>query len=79
MLLDGWSPGVNGASSGGWAKREDHKEAGGPEICWDHEGSVIPLAMIDMTEEEKEVNTVQDNRCSGKFPLMAFLGLCNFG
>ena len=32
------------------------KEAAGPDICWDHEGSVNPIALQEMTEEEKEVH-----------------------
>ena len=56
LLLDGWTPGVNGSSSAGWGRRDDHKEATGPEICWDHEGSVQPMALLDMSAEEKEVD-----------------------
>ena len=56
LFVDGWRPGaVNGTSNGGWGKRDDIKEAAGPDICWDHEGSVNPLAMQDMTEDEREV------------------------
>lgn len=56
LFVDGWSPGaVNGTGNGGWGKRDDNKEAAGPEICWDHEGSVNPIAMLEMSEEEKEV------------------------
>lgn len=42
-------------NSAGWGKRDDMKEAAGPDICWDHEGSVNPIAMQEMSEEEKEV------------------------
>ena len=56
FLLDGWTPGVNGTGSAGWGRREDHKDTAGPEICWDHDGSVQPMALLDMTAEEKEVN-----------------------
>ena len=56
FFVDGWTPGaINGASNGGWGKRDDIKEAAGPDICWDHEGSVNPMAMQEMTEEEREV------------------------
>lgn len=56
LFVDGWSPSaVNGTSNGGWGKRDDSKEAVGPEICWDNEGSVKPLGMQAMSEEEKEV------------------------
>ena len=58
LFIDGWNPSAsNGAYSGGWGKRDDVKEAAGPDICWDHEGSVNPMAMQEMTEEEKEVTT----------------------
>ena len=56
LFVDGWRPGaVNGTSNGGWGKRDDIKEVAGPDICWDHEGSVNPIAMQEMTEEEREV------------------------
>lgn len=55
LFVDGWTPGVNGTSNGGWGKRDDHRDAIGPEICWDYSGNVQPLALAEMTEEEKEV------------------------
>lgn len=58
LFVDGWSPGaINGTNSAGWGKRDDMKEAAGPDICWDHEGSVNPIAMQEMTDEEKEVHS----------------------
>ena len=54
-ILDGWLSGVNGSSGAGWGRREDQKEVTGPEICWDHDGNVQPMALLDMTAEEKEV------------------------
>ena len=58
LFVDGWSPGgaVNGTNSVGWGKRDDLKEAAGPDICWDHEGNVNPIAMQEMSEEEREVH-----------------------
>ena len=58
LFVDGWSPGaVNGTTNGGgWGKKEDYKEGtNGPDICWDHEGKVQPLGLIDMTDNEREV------------------------
>ena len=56
LYVDGWKPaGVNGSSNDGWGKKDDQKDAAGPEICWEHDGSVEPLALFEMTEEEKEV------------------------
>ena len=56
LLLDGWTPGINGASNGGWGKRDDHKDVAGPEMCWERDGGVQPMALLDMTAEEKEVS-----------------------
>lgn len=64
LFVDGWTPGVNGTSNGGWGKRDDHKDATGPEICWDHSGNIPPLALMDMTEGEKEVLCSPDQRLS---------------
>ena len=58
LLLPDWNPNhANGSLNGGpWGRREEHKDnAPGPEICWDPNGSVEPLGLIDMDEEEKEV------------------------
>jgi len=58
LYVDGWKPdAVNGISNGGWGKRDDHKEqAIGPEICWDQQGKVHPLSLVEMNDEEKQVN-----------------------
>ena len=59
LFVDGWSPtNTNGTNNGGWGKRDDNKDASGPEICWDHEGSVHPVALAEMTEDEKEVGLI---------------------
>ena len=52
-----WDPHVESPSlNGAWGKREDQKDTStGPEVCWDHGGHVEPLALLDMTDEEKEV------------------------
>ncbi|KAA6407056.1 MAG: hypothetical protein FRX48_09122 [Lasallia pustulata] len=57
FFVGGWNPGEASTNSNGvWSKKDDHKDsAAGPEVCWDHEGKVIPLAMIDITEEEREL------------------------
>ena len=64
LFIDGWSPNaVNGTSHGGWGKRDDHKEqqSTGAEICWDHEGTVQPLSLIDLNDEEKQVCLSDDS------------------
>ncbi|KAL8947303.1 MAG: hypothetical protein Q9222_006399 [Ikaeria aurantiellina] len=56
LFVEGWNPAsVNGASNGGWSRKDEFKDGTiGPEICWDHGGNVQPLALVDMTEQEKE-------------------------
>lgn len=83
LFVDGWSPGaVNGTSNGGWGKRDDNKEAAGPDLCWDHQGSVNPIAMQGMSEEEKEVHRTL--RMSAREVILAdegspgFLYVCQF-
>lgn len=52
-----WDPHVETPSvNGAWGKREDQKDPpNGPEVCWDHGGQIEPLALMNMTDEEKEV------------------------
>ena len=84
MFVDGWSPGgaVNGTNSVGWGKRDDMKEAAGPDICWDHEGGVNPIAMQEMTEEEKEVHpTLAMSACKViviDLDCLGFFYICQF-
>lgn len=55
-LDSGLNGGGSGSGSGAWGKREDQKDAPtGPEICWDHTGQVEPLALVDMTDDEKDL------------------------
>ncbi|KAL8810565.1 MAG: hypothetical protein Q9200_002487, partial [Gallowayella weberi] len=56
LFVDGWHPAsANGMSNGGWSRKEELKEgSAGPEMCWDHDGKVQPLALSEMTEQEKE-------------------------
>lgn len=47
----------NGVSATKWNRRDEHKAdyAHGPEACWDRHGNTEPLALTDMTDEEREV------------------------
>ena len=76
LFVDGWRPAVNGLSNGGWGKRDDHKENNGPELCWDHSGSVQPLALAEMTEEEKEVDLIANFVLSYAVWLTIYIDLC---
>ncbi|PNS16842.1 GYF domain-containing protein mpd2 [Sphaceloma murrayae] len=58
LFVAGWEPDqVNGSSVGGdgWSSREVHKDGQGvTDAFWDNEGSMIPLGLVEMTEDEKE-------------------------
>ncbi|KAL8858893.1 MAG: hypothetical protein Q9178_004572 [Gyalolechia marmorata] len=56
LYVDGWHPSsANGMTNGGWSRKDELREgSAGPEMCWDHEGKVHPLALSDMSEQEKE-------------------------
>ncbi|RDL30795.1 GYF protein [Venustampulla echinocandica] len=55
LFVNNWNPersnGANGRS--GWGKSNDGRDTYGPEICWDINGSVRPVGLQEMAEEEK--------------------------
>lgn len=57
LFAEGWAPGLtNGASATVWGRREEAKDhQPGADICWDKNGSSQPLALQEMSAEEKEV------------------------
>lgn len=58
LFMPGWEPGVaNGVSTGAWNRRDEQlkEHAPGPEVCWDKDGLVAPLGLVDMSEDEREV------------------------
>jgi hypothetical protein len=62
LYMGGWEPhATNGSSSASWGRKDDHgreREApSGVDQCWDRDGSILPLSLTDMTDDEKEVRT----------------------
>ena len=56
FLIEGWNPkDINGTGGAPWGRHDDRKDVHGPETCWDQDGSVHPLGLIPLTEEEREV------------------------
>ncbi|KAL8932899.1 MAG: hypothetical protein Q9216_006623, partial [Gyalolechia sp. 2 TL-2023] len=55
LYEEGWNPpSANGTPNGTWSRRDEMKDGpSGPELCWDHDGNVQPLGLMDMTEEEQ--------------------------
>jgi PERQ amino acid-rich with GYF domain-containing protein len=59
LYVAGWEPiQTNGVSLGGWGRRDEQAKdhAPGPEVCWDKDGTTIPLGLVDMDDEEREVS-----------------------
>lgn len=57
LYVGGWQPDIsNGATSAGWGRTEQSRDGQpGPDICWDRDGTVEPLGLGDMDDEEREV------------------------
>lgn len=57
LLMDGFNPGghINGHSSRGWGKPNETNAHNDPTVCWNTEGSSVPLGLQDMSADEKEV------------------------
>jgi PERQ amino acid-rich with GYF domain-containing protein len=57
LYVSGWEPNVsNGTSGSSWSRRDEQKDSQvTADVCWDRDGSVQPLALSEMTVEEREV------------------------
>lgn len=66
LYMGSWEPhATNGASAASWARKDDQaREAQtGVDQCWDKDGSIQPLHLTDLTEDEKEVHFALVARC----------------
>jgi len=45
------------ATPGGWNRRDVSSGEHAPtsDVCWEGDGSVVPLGLLDLAEDEKEV------------------------
>jgi PERQ amino acid-rich with GYF domain-containing protein len=62
LYMGAWEPhAANGASSASWGRKDDHgRDApSGVDQCWDRDGSILPLSLTDMTDDEREVGSHQ--------------------
>ncbi|PSR78785.1 hypothetical protein BD289DRAFT_485863 [Coniella lustricola] len=57
LLMEGFQPGghVNGHSSRAWGKPTETSSHNDPTVCWNNDGSSIPLGLQDMSIDEKEL------------------------
>lgn len=58
LFTEGWAPSESQGSTGraGWGKTTDGKDCYTPEICWDFQGDIQPVSLVEMSEEEKKVS-----------------------
>ncbi|KAF2435879.1 hypothetical protein EJ08DRAFT_579761 [Tothia fuscella] len=62
LFYNGWEPNItNGNSSTSWGRRDDHKDSHGADLCWDRDANMHPMALNEMTEEEKDLFTSSVN------------------
>ena len=56
-LTEGWTPRASsGNSREEWGRRDENRDnQNNADICWNFDGSVQPISLTEMTEEEKEV------------------------
>lgn len=58
LYMNSWEPhATNGASGASWGRKDDHGREGqsGVDQCWDKDGSIQPLHLTELTEDEREV------------------------
>jgi PERQ amino acid-rich with GYF domain-containing protein len=72
IFTGGWDPiEARDSTSSAWGRRDEGKESNiGPEICWDHNAKTEPLALVQMSDEEREVRSDHFN-----FPVRQVLTL----
>lgn len=59
LYAGSWEPNLtNGAGGPVWGRRDDQggQSQVGVDFCWDKDGNIGPLALRDMTDEEREVS-----------------------
>lgn len=58
LYMGSWEPhATNGASGASWGRKDDHGREGqsGVDQCWDKDGSIQPLHLTELTDDEREV------------------------
>lgn len=63
---------TNGVTGASWGRNHDHSRdaQSGVEQCWDRDGSIEPLSLRDLTDEEREVCCHSVHICSTVSPNM---------
>lgn len=57
LFVGGWEPSTsNGISGPSWGRREENKDGHSVDLCWDRNARIVPLAVNDLTDEERDVS-----------------------
>jgi PERQ amino acid-rich with GYF domain-containing protein len=61
LYVSGWQPDTsNGSASAGWSRGDSSRDVQpGADVCWDRAGTVEPLGLTEMDEEEREVSSAR--------------------
>jgi PERQ amino acid-rich with GYF domain-containing protein len=73
LSMGAWdSHATNGAAGASWGRNHDHSRdvQSGVDQCWDRDGSIEPLSLRDLTDEEREVCYRLLHMCSQTSPNM---------
>ncbi|KAL1888885.1 kinesin-like protein [Sporothrix stenoceras] len=57
LFVEGWNATQANGAARGWGKSLEGTIPQDPTVCWDTSGGVTPMALQEMTEEEKEAFT----------------------
>ena len=56
LVIGAWQLELANGTSAGWGRTENNRDAqSGPDICWDRDGSMEPLGLNEMDDDEREV------------------------
>ncbi|TVY62896.1 GYF domain-containing protein mpd2 [Lachnellula suecica] len=63
LYLNDWNPGASNGANGraAWGRSSETRDNHGPEVCWDANGNVHPIALDEMDETERKLFTTDVN------------------
>jgi len=76
LYVGAWEPHLsNGTSGSNWGRKDDsgRESQSGVDLCWDRDGSIAPLSITELTEDEKEVCYFRARCLSPTWPNPIFL------
>lgn len=57
LFVGGWQPEATNGTTQPWGRADQARDTQpGPEACWEKDGSVEPMGLTDMDDDEREVS-----------------------